>query len=306
MIANRMGAALAALVLVAAAGAITPAARAAEGAATVPSQQDWAAAKKEIELPNGQTLAYLDIGDPEKPAVLLIHGYTDSSRSWSLPAPQLADDFRLIVVDLRGHGASAAPECCYALQDMAYDLRLLLDGLGIDKVSLVGHSLGSIVGQLSAQRYPERLDRLVLISSAASAEGAAGPGSWLWDNVNKLSAPIDPNSQFMRDWYSNPNPVDEDFLARARSESAAVPLHVWKGVLYELATSDYGRLSSRIEAPTLIVWGGKDSLFDAASQEALREAMPKAAVKTFETLGHNLAWEDPRAVAGEIAAFLRQ
>jgi len=303
MVANWMGAALLALGL--AAGMAAAPARAAEGAA-VPSQQDWAVAKKQVELPNGQTLAFLDIGDPAKPAVLLVHGYTDSSRSWSLPAPHLAGDFRLIVVDLRGHGASEAPECCYALQDMAYDMRLLLDHLGVERASLVGHSLGSMVGQVFAQLYPERLDKLVLIASAASAAGAAGPGSWLWDNVTVLSAPIDPESQFMRDWYSNPNPVDEDFLTRARTESAAVPLHVWNGVLYELATSDYGRLSSLIRAPTLIVWGAKDSLFDAASQEALRKAMPEATFKTFDALGHNLAWEDPQAVAGEIAAFLQR
>jgi pimeloyl-ACP methyl ester carboxylesterase len=181
---------------------------------------------------------------------------------------------------------------------MAYDMRLLLDHLGIETASLVGHSLGSMVGQIFAQLYPERLDRLVLVASAASAAGAAGPGSWLWDNVTVLSAPIDPDSQFMRDWYSNPNPVDEDFLTRARTESAAVSLHVWNGVLSELATSDYGRLSSRNQAPTLIVWGAKDSLFDAASQEALRKVMPGAAFTTFDTLGHNLAWEDPQAVAG--------
>jgi pimeloyl-ACP methyl ester carboxylesterase len=235
----------------------------------------------------------------------LIHGYPDSSRSWSLTAPRLVGDFRLIVADVRGQGASEAPECCYTLPDLAYDMRLLLDELGIERASVVGHSLGSMVGQVFAQRYPERVNKLVLVASAASARGVAAPGGWMWDNIHQLRAPIDPDSQFVRNWQSNPTPVDEAFMTRARAESAAVPLHVWMGVLYELATSDYGRLSSQIQAPTLIVWGTKDVLFDAAEQEALRKAMPNATFKTFDGLGHNLAWEEPEAVGDAIAAFLR-
>ena len=98
-------------------------------AVTKIDQAGWAGAKRRVALPNGITIAYVEMGNPEGRPVLLVHGYTDSSRSWSLPAAQLAHRYRLIAVDLRGHGASSAPECCYTIPDMVHDLRLLLDHL---------------------------------------------------------------------------------------------------------------------------------------------------------------------------------
>ena len=145
------------------------------GAAKI-DQAGWAGAKRRVALPNGITIAYVEMGNPEGRPVLLVHGYTDSSRSWSLPAAHLAHRYRLIAVDLRGHGASSAPECCYTVPDMVHDLRLLLDHLKIEKVDFVGHSLGSMIGQVFAQRHPDRLRKLVLVGSTLSAARTTAPG----------------------------------------------------------------------------------------------------------------------------------
>jgi pimeloyl-ACP methyl ester carboxylesterase len=269
------------------------------------SQSDWAELKQPIELPNGQSIAVVELGDKSAPAVVLIHGYSDNSRSWSPVADQLAKSFRLIAVDLRGHGKSGAPDCCYTLAAMASDVALVMDHFGMERASVVGHSLGSMVAQVLAQRYPERVEKLVLVSTGMSATALAAPGGWLWENVMALKDPIDPNSQFMLDWYANPNPVDEDFLTRERSESAAMPTKAWRGVLIELATNEYGKLASLIEAPVLVIWGGKDGFFDAASQQAVKAALPKAEYRDFPELGHNLFWEKPELLAETIAEFLK-
>ena len=275
-------------------------------AAEVPSQATWSFAKRQIALPNGQSLAVVEVGDPSLPPILLVHGYTDNSRSFSLLAPHLADSFRLLAVDLRGHGASSAPECCYALTELAYDLRLVLDVLQIERASLVGHSLGSMVGQVFAARWPERVDRLVLIGSATSASEVAARDGWLWERVHALEAPIDPAAEFMQEWYASPTPVDPDFLEREIAESAAVPTHVWRGVLYELEITEFGRVLAGVEAPTLILWGEEDGFFGEADQDELRAALPEAELRAFAGLGHNLHWEDPAAVANAIGAFLTE
>jgi pimeloyl-ACP methyl ester carboxylesterase len=275
-------------------------------AKTTISQADWNAAKRRARLPNGISLAYVELGNPKGPPVLLIHGYTDSSRSWSLPAPHLADKHRLILVDLRGHGASSAPECCYTVSDMTYDLRLLLDHLKIDKVDFVGHSLGSMIGQVFAQRYSERLRKLVLVGSTLSVVKAGAPGSWLWENVHALTDPIDQGSSFIGEWTTNPMPVDAEFIGYERREACAIPTRIWRAVLQEMYVSEFGRLSSTITMPTLIVWGGKDPLFDAEDQAALRKTIKGAQFIAFDALGHNLQWEDPPGVAGAIAKFLEQ
>jgi pimeloyl-ACP methyl ester carboxylesterase len=74
--------------------------------------------------------------------------------------PHLSPHFHLILVDLRGHGGSAKPACCYTRFDFAYDLKLLLDVLAIPRADLVGHSLGSIFAQTFAELWPERTGRV--------------------------------------------------------------------------------------------------------------------------------------------------
>lgn len=267
----------------------------------VPNQAEWADAKKTVKLPNGLSVAYVEMGNSEGKPTLLIHGYTDNSRSWSLMAPYLKDR-RLIAVDLRGHGRSDAPNCCYAYSDFADDAALFLDTIGVAKADVIGHSLGSLTGQLLAAQHPDKVDRLVLISSTTAI--GSGPGSWLWDNIMPLKPPIDPDGQFMKDWYANPNPVDEDFLTRERSESAATPIQVWHGVLWGTATGDLTPVAPLVKAPVLVVWGDKDPLFDLSHQEKLEKAYPDAEFETFQGAGHNMLWEFPEETARVISSFL--
>jgi pimeloyl-ACP methyl ester carboxylesterase len=267
----------------------------------IPSQADWADAKKTVKLANGVTLAYVEMGNSEGPPTLLIHGYTDNSRSWSLLAPYLAKR-RLLAIDLRGHGKSDAPQCCYGFADFANDAALFLEAMGIAKADVIGHSLGSMTAQLLAAQHPEKVDHLVLISSTTGFGG--GPGSWLWDHIAPLQPPIDPNSQFMKDWYANPNPVDEDFITRERAESAAVPIHVWKGVLWGTVIDDLTLIAPLVKAPVLVLWGEKDSLLDLSHQERLEKAYPNAEFQIFRDGGHNMFWEFPQKAAKVITPFL--
>jgi pimeloyl-ACP methyl ester carboxylesterase len=267
----------------------------------VPTQAEWADAKKAVKLTNGVSLAYVEMGNTDGKPTLLIHGYTDNSRSWSLIAPFLKDR-RLLAVDLRGHGKSDAPGCCYAYTDLADDASLFLDAVGIAKADVIGHSLGSLTAQLLAAQHPEKVDHVVLISSTTAIGG--GPGSWLWDNVMPLTAPIDPNSQFMKDWYANPNPVDEDFITRERTESAATPIQVWRGVLWGTVVNDLTLVAPLVKAPVLVLWGDQDPLFDLSHQEKLEKAYPAAEFETFKGAGHNMFWEFPERAAEVIKAFL--
>jgi pimeloyl-ACP methyl ester carboxylesterase len=181
-------------------------------------------------------LAYVELGTGEGTPLLLLHGYTDNSRIWSLPAPYLGDR-PVYALDLRGHGASEAPTCCYGLDALAHDVVGFMDAKGIEGADLVGHSLGSTTAALVAATEPERVNKLVLISSATRTP--QGSGDWLREDVLALEHPIDPDSQFMLDWYWNPTPVDEDFLTRERTDSAATPQQVWEGVLIALTVTEW-------------------------------------------------------------------
>jgi pimeloyl-ACP methyl ester carboxylesterase len=238
---------------------------------------------------------------------VLIHGYTDNARDWVPLLPYLSPRFRLILVDIRGHGRSDKPECCYTRWDFAYDVKLLLDALGVERADVVGHSLGSFITQSFAESWPERARRVVLISSSGGPR-AGSPRKPAYDyasQIRQLKEPIDPDSPFMIEWWSSPTPVDEEFIRRQRRDAAAIPLRVWLAVLDQgLVYEDLQRTLPRLKAPALLIWGSQDPIMEEEERQTLREALPQAQVKVFPGLGHNPIWEDPRACAEVINTFL--
>lgn len=268
------------------------------------NQSDWATMKKQVRLANGVRLSYVELGDPKGEPLLLLHGYTDSSRSWSLIAPHLSR-YRLLIPDQRGHGGADAPDCCYGATQFAYDATLFLDALGVKKVAVAGHSLGSMVAMSLAADHPERVSRIILIGSTALVP--VKPGDWLYDNVASLKAPLDRSSPFLRDWHpsNQPTAVDPLFAAAVEQEYLTIRLHVWRAVMRELAHVPVGRHAADVKVPVLILSGGKDPLFPKEHHEALLKAFPHAHAHVFPELGHNPNWEQPHAVAVEMDRFLK-
>ena len=267
-------------------------------------------------LSNGERLAYIDAGRRDAPALVLIHGYTDSARDWAPIAPLLMPRFRLIIVDLRGHGASDKPACCYTRFDFAYDVKLLLDALHIATADVAGHSLGSIVAQTFAELWPGSTRRLVLISSTGTSFGTSEtPASnssgrplldeWL-ESVARLQDPIDPESPFMRDWWKESmtyNPPE--FVRLQRRDAAAIPAQVWQAIADQsLIGVDLRTMLARVQAPTLLIWGARDTLVSNAGRQALRSGIANVEVRTFASFGHDLFWEDPSAAATLVISFL--
>jgi len=269
------------------------------------------ASRKQVALPNGISLAYVDVGPRDAPVVLLIHGYTSNARGWVPLLPHLDRSRRYLIPDLRGHGQSSKPDCCYDRTTFAYDLRLLLDTLHVERADVVGTSLGSLIAQAFAANWPGRTQRLVLQSSSGGPLAACESepaGAAVFDFRNAILAlqdPLDPESKFMIAWYASTVPVDEEFLRRQRRDAAAIPVRVWLAILDQgLNLRDLQADLQRIRAPTLLIWGGKDNLFGARDRCSLRAALPQAEVRLFEGLGHNAYWEDPQAVASVISPFL--
>ena len=266
-------------------------------------QAGWNARKQSVRLANGVTLAYVELGDPKGEPLLLLHGYTDTSRSWTQVAPWLLRH-RLLIPDQRGHGGSDAPACCYSASVFAEDARLFLDAMQVGKAAVAGHSLGSMVAMTLAAEHVERVTKLVLIGSTALVP--VKRGDWLWTNAHALQAPLDPGSQFVREWHpaNQPTPVDKAFAEAAMAEILAIELHVWRGVMRELADVPAGRHAADIRAPVLILSGGKDPLFPPEHHAALVKAFPRAEARVFPDLGHNLSWERPAEIGPALARFL--
>ena len=309
--AKRAAAAAIALVCCVIAGARAPAA----AQITEAGLDRFESQKRSVVLADRLRLAYLDIGPRQARPLLLIHGYTDSSRDWAPLAPLLEGHYRLIIVDLRGHGSSDKPPCCYSRFDFAYDLKLLLDSLHIATCDVAGHSLGSLVAQAFAAMWPEATRRLILISSTGTSFAPAAAGSaldttapvpsWL-AGVARLRDPIDPDSPFMREWWQQSIAINPEFFSRRqRRDAAAIPAAIWRAIADQsLLGVDLRPMLSYVKAPTLLIWGGQDTLATAAGRKALQVGIQGAQVHDFPALGHDLFWQDPAAVASLISQFL--
>ncbi len=269
--------------------------------------------ERRVRLPDGITLGYVDRGPRDGRPVVLIHGYTNDARNWAPLLPYLDTRLRLILVDLRGHGASSKPPCCYDRIDMAYDVRLLMDHLGIRRADVIGHSLGSIIAQTFAETWPQRVRSVVLISSTGGYRTGctkgppadAPPLPQLRAALLRQHDPIDPNGRFMSDWYGTTQPSDPELLRLQKRDAARIPVRVWLAILDQAVTGiDLQTTLPRLKAPTLLLWGAKDTLMGEDDRCSLMRALHQAQVKIFKNYGHNPFWQDPAAVAAAINPFL--
>jgi pimeloyl-ACP methyl ester carboxylesterase len=246
-------------------------------------------------------MRYVQDGPSDGSPLVLLHGLGDTSRSWSLMLPALARRYRVYALDLRGHGDTEAPACCYALADLAWDVVAFMDAMNVEEAVVAGHSMGSFIGQYLAAAYPHRVSRLILLGSSDTTVGVEAI-EWLWGQVATFDLCAPP--AFVDEWQANATPVSPAFLAQVKIETAAVPPGVWRSVARTLMTADERRFLREIAAPTLILWGEKDPMFPKANQDRLQIALPRAVFKAYPGVGHNLHWEIPGAVADDMLAFL--
>ena len=254
-----------------------------------------------VTLPNGATLSYVESGDRTGEPVVLLHGYTDSAASFAPLVASLPDELRIIALEQRGHGQSSRGLASYTMADSTADVVGFLDAMQLERVTLVGHSMGSLIAQRVAIEHPTRVDRLVLIGAAANCNTAETQA--FLDEVRRLVDPIDP--AFVREFqYSTlALPAPDEFMEDAVAASLTVPAHVWRQALESLMQEDTTPSLAKISAATLIVWGDRDALFPRGQQDILDRLIPDSTLRILPGVGHAPHWEQPQRVAELIAAF---
>ncbi|WP_245819872.1 alpha/beta fold hydrolase [Dethiosulfatibacter aminovorans] len=267
------------------------------------SQENWVSMKQDVELQTGIIMKYVEMGQEDGDIIIFLHGMTDNSRSWSLIAPYFTDKYHIYMLDQRGHGDTDKPEIgMYPLSSYGDDCIAFMDEMGIEKAHIVGHSLGSMIAQGIAINYPERINKVVLESSMPAISSII-PG--LYETIMEFGEE-GPDQEFIEGWYWNPNPVNEDFIAMEKAESAALPAYAWKAITAGEESSDFSNFIKYIEAPTLILWGEIDSFFGEDFQNELRTMIPDSEFISYESTGHNIQWEIPERMAIDILAFLEK
>jgi non-heme chloroperoxidase len=252
-------------------------------------------------LANGIRLRYRHQGPAIGPAIVLLHGYSDSSLSFARVMPLLPSEQRVIAVDLRGHGDSDRPDEDYRITTMADDVVRLLDALNVPYAVVVGHSMGSFVAQAIVERAAWRVSSLVLLGSAPHAVNATIAQLQL--DVEALTDPVD--AAFVREFqYSTiALPVPRAFMDAAIANSRRMPAGIWKKVLAGLM--EYQPLTPRSSVRTLVLGGTRDAVFSAGEQTALARQFPFGQLRLIDDVGHTLHWELPEVFVRELLRFAR-
>ncbi|MCP3136823.1 alpha/beta fold hydrolase [Pyxidicoccus xibeiensis] len=256
-----------------------------QGMDAAPAEEFIAPRERSVTLSTGVTLRYVEQGFKHGPAVVFLHGYTDSHRTWDLDLPIFPRNFHVYALDQRGHGDSSKPACCYTQQDFAADVVAFLDAVGEPRAILVGHSMGSFIAQQVALDSPSRVKALVLVGSAPTVAGNE-VALFLKSIVDTQVGTVDP--VFVREFQTSTfvRPVPPSYIDTLVSESLKVPASVWQATLDGLIAEDHSARLGEIQVPVLVVGGDQDGFFPVAQQQALVDALPNATFVLYPNTGH--------------------
>jgi pimeloyl-ACP methyl ester carboxylesterase len=271
----------------------------------------------EIEL-HGHRVIYRIAGDG--PPVVLIHGMVNSSRHWEEVALRLADRYTVVAPDLLGHGDSAAVRGDYSLGAHACSIRDLLTTIGIDRATVVGHSLGGGIAMQFFYQFPQRVERLALISSGGLGHevspmlrGAALPGAaaglWLVAN-RRVGAVLDRAGDRLRARGSRKGVYLKAVARAIRPLHEAAARRAFLQTLRSVIdvrgqhVSAIDRLYLLGELPTLIVWGERDNTIPMEHGLAAHALIPNSRFVTLPRAAHFPNLEDPQGLADALLAWL--
>ena len=252
---------------------------------------------------NGIHLNIREMGAGE-PALVFLHYWGGSSRTWAAVASRLAHIARSIATDHRGWGESDAPQSGYGIKDLAADAQGVIESLNLRSYVLVGHSMGGKTAQLIASRRLQGLKGLVLVAPSP-ATSTVVPVEQL-DNMLHAYESAEAVA-FTRDNILTHRPLGEALKLQVVEDS----LRGSKGARVEWPTvalpEDYSADAARIEVPTLVVAGDQDKVDPVERlRKDLMPLIPHAQMKVLEGVGHLSPLEAPDEVAAAIGEFLEQ
>jgi pimeloyl-ACP methyl ester carboxylesterase len=271
-------------------------------------------------LVDGNAIAYQQAGPSDGQVVVLLHGLASDADTWDRAMGPLAEHgLRVIALDLIGHGDSDKPVGTYLLDDFSDSLARFLDVLGIPAATLCGHSLGGAVAVHFGTRYPERLERLVLVS-------AGGLGREVHPVLRAASLPVAPvvlraaMRPTLRRLYRRPelhralrltpeNVVNLRRAARALGSPAgqASFFAALRGVIapsgQRTASEEMRTVTRRV--PTLLIWNAGDPVIPVAHARAAAERLlPTSRLVVFPERGHEPHRRNAQRFADEVAGFV--
>jgi pimeloyl-ACP methyl ester carboxylesterase len=267
-----------------------------------------------IRFPDGSVAHIELLGAAGKPTVVLLHGAMSSIQSWAGWMPALATSFRVVAMDLPGHGLTGETGAQdYSRAGMVAFVRFVLRSLGEKRVALIGHSMGGGVAAEYAEQYPDEVWALVLIDSAGvhiAGRPETEAAKLAHNRVTRAVLPwIMPKwelARALRKMYGDPSRVTNELVDRI-GELERFPGNRAGLIGHYRAPSDDAVVEAGLPAlgvPVLIEWGALDTVQPRAAAERFQRQIPGAQLVVYPGVGHNVIEEAPVVSERDAAAFL--
>lgn len=254
---------------------------------------------------NGVLLHFRVVGPEGAPVVVLANSLGTDARIWDGVISRLADTYRIVSYDKRGHGLSDNPGGDYSLDDHLDDLFGLVDHLGIERFALGGVSIGGLITQGAALRAPERLTALVICNSAAKSGDHA-----FW--TGRMNAVLENGVASIADgiterWFSPAFRAERtEELAGWRNMFLRCDAKGYAATCATLRDADLRDRIGAISLPTLLVAGERDLAMPVAQVEATAAAIAGSRFEIFPGVGHIPSIEAPEKLAGLMLEFFKE
>ncbi len=260
---------------------------------------------------NGLRLHYLEWGDAAKPALILLHGIARHAHTFDHLAGNLARDYHVIALDMRGHGDSAwSPEGAYLVEDHVKDLEALVAQLGLKRLTLHGNSTGGRVVQVFAGLHPDLVERLVVedVGPERPQDIADAFARRVQQEANGWASEDELVAQLVMQNRRTPEPILRTYAHFGLKPQANGRL-VWKrdpNLVKGFVSTELWASVSRITSPTLYVIGGGSRIVPAETQQRLKQTLRDCEIVTMPGLGHYPNEEDTAGFLVILNKFLRR
>jgi pimeloyl-ACP methyl ester carboxylesterase len=247
-------------------------------------------------------ISYLTGGEGEP--VVILHGGGEGARAWMQSAAELARYYRVYVPDLPGYGDSQSMGDSFELEELVTFVGDFSGSLGLERFHLVGHSIGGSIALEYALNYPHRLDRLVLVSSFGLGNRIA-----LWIRILSASPFIRSLGRAAQAVFRWVRRVVGQLYRPAAFINPLPPIKMDMGRYIHSLKGQEGFLSSRLtrlEVPTLLVWGARDSIISVRNAYAAARLIPDCQLQVFEGCGHSVYKQNIGGFSEVLVRFLSQ
>lgn len=276
---------------------------------------DWEPHEKSLQI-EGRKVNYVELGDANKPVLLFVHGIMGTWRNWIFNLLPFCDRYRVIAIDLPGFGESDMPAAQLTMEHYAENIKTFCDKLGIKEVTLIGNSMGGLVGAIVAKRTPELLKKLILVDAAGFS--TANRYIRRVTRYRRVLEAVFALGYLVRKFVASNKYAAAGFtkivLWKPMNISSELMLVLLNGLgrpgfvcaARSIAVTRIDRVPGEITAETMIIWGRNDQLIPKRDAFRFAKMLPDARFELMEDTGHIPMFETPDEFNALIEDFITQ